>query len=122
MVEGMAPGAMRPLVRPLTDHVGQPVNSCLAKGNHWVHFRRAAGWEIASQHGHRKQKQRHDQKYSRIMRANAIKQTRHHRGSGCGKDHAGDNSDASKRDPLASRTFQNIGPPCPQCHAESDLA
>jgi hypothetical protein len=52
MVEGMAPGAIRTLVRPLADYVGQPVNSCLAKGNHRVHFRRPACREIASQRGH----------------------------------------------------------------------
>ena len=48
---GMAPGA-RTLVRPPTYHVGQTVSSCLAKSNHWVHFCRAACWEIASQRGH----------------------------------------------------------------------
>ena len=45
----------------------EPVGSCLAKGNYWVHFRCAACWEIAGQGGHCKEKQRHDQKHSRIM-------------------------------------------------------
>src|SRR3954470_9476644 len=80
MVEAKAPGAFADsnLVRPPTYHVGQTVSSCLAKGNHRVNFRRAACWEIASQRGHCQQKQRHDQKHSRMMGAHPIKQTCHH--------------------------------------------
>ncbi len=47
MAEGMAPGAMRTLVRPLTDHVGRTVSSCLSKSDHWVHLGCAACWKVA---------------------------------------------------------------------------
>ena len=32
----------------------KPVSSCLAKGNHRVHFRRAPGWQVAGKNGNGK--------------------------------------------------------------------
>src|SRR5438067_12031791 len=28
-----------------------PTNSCIAKGNHWVHFRGTPRWKVAGHHG-----------------------------------------------------------------------
>ncbi len=40
-----------------------PAESCLAKGNHWVHSRCAPRWKVARQNGNRLQEQRHRNKH-----------------------------------------------------------
>ena len=77
-----------------------PASSYFTKAEHRIYLRCAACWEIASQRGHCKQKQRHDQKHNRIMGANTIEQTCHHGRSECRKDHSGNDAHAGKRDPL----------------------
>src|SRR5215469_5613498 len=98
------------------------MSSTLAQGDDRVHFRRPACWKITSQRGHCKQKQRHDQKHSRIMGANTIEQTCHHGRSGSRKDQSGNDAHASERDPLAQEHSQNVVPPRAQGHADTDLA
>src|SRR5579862_4923699 len=56
MVEGEAPGAMALQISCAAYHVGQTVSSCLAKGKHGVHLRRAPCRKVAGQHGDCKQK------------------------------------------------------------------
>ena len=90
----------------------------VSQGNHWVHFRRAPGWKVAGQNGDGKQKQRHDQKHSRIMRANAIEQTCHHGRSGCRNDHIRQRCPRQQARPPCVRTFQNVVPPRAQGHAD----
>jgi hypothetical protein len=58
-------------------------SSCFAKGTDRIYPGGAPGRNVACQHGDYKQKQRHDQKHKRIMRANSVEQTRHQGGGRC---------------------------------------
>src|SRR2546426_12148252 len=73
-----------------------PRNSRFPQRDNWIHLGRQPSRNLASGNRNDEQKQRHHQKYGRIMWANAIEQTCHHRSGRSGKYHAGHNSEASQ--------------------------
>src|SRR5882672_12160775 len=73
-----------------------PRNSRFPQRHNWIHLGRSPSRNVASGNRNDEQKQRHHQKYGRIIWANAIEQTCHHRSGRSGKYHAGHNSEASQ--------------------------
>src|ERR1700716_1524272 len=71
-------------------------NSRFPQRHNWIHLGRSPSRNVASGNRNDEQKQRHHQKYGRIIWANAIEQTCHHRSGKSGKYHAGHNSEASQ--------------------------
>src|SRR6202790_4112897 len=71
-------------------------NSRFPQRHNRIHLCRSPSRNVASGNRNHEQKQRHHQKYGRIMWANAIEQTCHYRGGRSGKYHAGHNSEASQ--------------------------